>query len=143
MIALIAGMLALAPCPPRHRTPPRSAHDPHTWARASAPKVLTLPPRRRRGNAAAEGSVAHCIRFAARRWNVSESMLRRKAWCESRMNPPRLEPSPAPSGLFQFLPGNVGVDTVRPPVRLVATVERARGGVDAHSVGRGNEWVCQ
>ena len=31
--------------------------------------------------------VPACIDAAARRWSVSSSMLRRRAYCESRMNP--------------------------------------------------------
>ena len=32
-------------------------------------------------------SVQQCIHRAAIRWNVSEAMLRRKAWCESADEP--------------------------------------------------------
>jgi soluble lytic murein transglycosylase-like protein len=89
-----------------------------------------------------EGNVAACIHHAAVRWHVSEGLLRRRAWCESRNNPRAYNASSGSSGLFQFIPSTW------------ATTPYARRSIwSAHynalaaawmvRVGRSGEWVCQ
>ena len=79
---------------------------------------------------------------AAIRWNVSEAMLRRKAWCESRMNPGAYNASSGSSGLFQFIPS-----TWRTMPYRWHSIWSARWNALAaawmHHVGRGGEWTCR
>ena len=86
--------------------------------------------------------VPACIDVAARRWHVSAGMLRRKAWCESRMNPSAYNASSGSSGLFQFIPS-----TWRTTPYARHSIWSARWSSLAaawmHSVGRGGEWACR
>jgi len=101
--------------------------------------VLMAPAPER---AAGPCSVQQCIHRAAIRWNVSESMLRRKAWCESRMNPSAYNASSGSSGLFQFIPS-----TWRTTPYARRSIWSAKWSSLAaawmHHVGRGGEWSCR
>jgi hypothetical protein len=88
-----------------------------------------------------------CIHFAALRWSVSWTMLRRKAWCETggtfspyAWNPKTVGGEHA-TGLFQFLPSTF---SSTPYARRSITSARysslAAGWM--HHVGRGIEWAC-
>jgi len=100
--------------------------------------ILAPSPER----AAGPCSVPQCIHRAAIRWNVSEAMLRRKAWCESRMNPGAYNASSGSSGLFQFMPS-----TWRTTPYRWHSIWSARWNALAaawmHHVGRGGEWACR
>ena len=88
------------------------------------------------------GSVGACIHRAAMRWRVSEPMLRRKAWCESRFNPRAYNASSGSSGLFQFIPS-----TWRTTPYARRSIWSAKWSALAaawmHAVGRGGEWSCR
>jgi hypothetical protein len=89
-----------------------------------------------------QGSVAGCIRRSALKWNVSHATMRRRAWCESRMNPGAYNRGSGASGLYQFLPS-----TWRTTPYRRRSVWRAKWNALAagwmESVGRGGEWSCR
>jgi len=89
----------------------------------------------------AHGRVVSCIHRGALRWRVSFTMMRRKAWCESRMNPWARNPSGA-SGLFQFLP-STWWSTPYGNRSVFSAKWNALGAGWMHAVGRGGEWVCR
>jgi soluble lytic murein transglycosylase-like protein len=88
------------------------------------------------------GHVGACIHRAAVRWRVSEGLLRRRAWCESRMNPRAYNASSGSSGLFQFIPSTWRTTPYArqsiwsPKWSSLAAAWMVR-------VGRDGEWVCQ
>jgi soluble lytic murein transglycosylase-like protein len=88
------------------------------------------------------GDVPACITRAARRWRVSGGLLRRRAWCESRMNPRAYNASSGASGLFQFLPSTWRTTPYRR--RSIWSAEHnAMAAAWMHHVGRGGEWACR
>ena len=83
-----------------------------------------------------------CINQAAVRWHVSAPMLRRKAWCESRMRPGAYNASSGAAGLFQFLPSTWRTT----PYRWHSIWSPRWSSLAAawmHHVGRGGEWACR
>ena len=84
---------------------------------------------------------AACIDAAARRWSVSAGMLRRKAWCESRMNPLAVNAGSNASGLFQFLPSTWRTTPYRGRWIFSARYS-SLAAAWMHHVGRGGEWAC-
>ncbi|HKV67858.1 MAG TPA: transglycosylase SLT domain-containing protein [Gaiellales bacterium] len=88
------------------------------------------------------GDVGACIHHAAARWRVPEGLLRRRAWCESRMNPGAYNASSGSSGLFQFIPS-----TWRTTPYARRSIWSAHYNALAAAwmvrVGRGGEWVCR
>jgi soluble lytic murein transglycosylase-like protein len=89
----------------------------------------------------ADGRVGSCIHRAAIHWRVSESMLRRKAHCESRFNPGAYNPSGA-IGLFQFMSSTWRTTPYRRHSPWSAKWS-ALAAAWMHRVGRGREWTCQ
>jgi hypothetical protein len=89
----------------------------------------------------AHGRVVSCIHRGALRWRVSYVMLRRKAWCESRMNPFAQNQSGA-VGLFQFLP-STWASTPYAGRSIWSPKWAALGAGWMHAVGRGGEWSCR
>jgi soluble lytic murein transglycosylase-like protein len=88
------------------------------------------------------GSTRACIRRAALKYRVSEAMLRRKAWCESRFNPRAINRGSGASGLFQFLPSTWRTTPYgRRPIFAAKWNALAAGWM--HARGRGAEWSCQ
>lgn len=91
-----------------------------------------------------DGHVGSCIHHAALRWHVSESMLRRKAWCESRFRPRAYNPSSGAAGLFQYLPSTWYAG--RNPYRRHSPYSARWASLAAaywHRRGWGGEWACQ
>lgn len=88
-----------------------------------------------------DGMVARCIDHAARRWHVDRYLLRRRAWCESRMNPGAHNPSGA-AGLFQFLPSTWRT-TPYGRRNIWSPYWNSLAAAWMQHVGRGGEWVCQ
>jgi hypothetical protein len=82
-----------------------------------------------------------CIRRAALRYRVSFTMLHRKAWCESRMQPWAWNSSGA-MGLLQFMPQTWATTPYAEHSPWYAKWN-ALAAAWAHHVGRGNEWACQ
>jgi soluble lytic murein transglycosylase-like protein len=93
-------------------------------------------------HACERGAVGACIHRAAVRWRVSEGLLRRRAWCESRNDPRAYNASSGSSGLFQFIPS-----TWRTTPYARYSIWSAKWSSLAAAwmvrVGRGGEWVCQ
>ena len=81
-----------------------------------------------------------CVRRAALHWRVSEGMIVRKAWCESRMNPAAISPA-GHLGLFQFAPGTWEGLRYRDHDPLHAKWNALAAGF-MHHLGRGGEWAC-
>lgn len=74
-----------------------------TWKCAAKVKARYLGKPRKRCNETR--SVTHCIRWAARKYGVSESLLRTIAWRESNFNPKVCNTQGSGAcGLFQFMP---------------------------------------
>jgi len=88
------------------------------------------------------GSTSACIRRAALKYRVSERMLRRKAWCESRMNPRAYNHGSGASGLFQFLPSTWRTTRYRRESVWSAKWNALAAGW-MHARGRGGEWSCR
>lgn len=89
----------------------------------------------------ATGSVVSCIDRAALRWSVDRGLLRRRAWCESRMDPGAYNRQSGASGLFQFLPST----WARTPYRrhsVWSAKWSSLGAAWMQHVGRGSEWAC-
>jgi hypothetical protein len=84
-----------------------------------------------------------CIHFAALRWRVSWTMLRRKAHCETggTFSPYVVNRSSNASGLFQFLPSTWMTTPYRRHWIFSARYNALAAGW-MHRVGRGNEWAC-
>ena len=84
--------------------------------------------------------VVSCIHRAALRWDVSYPMLRRKAWCESRLDPYATNGTHV--GVFQFLWSTWATTPYahRSPWRAKWN---ALAAAWMHARGRGNEWSCQ
>jgi len=86
-----------------------------------------------------------CIDAAAARWSVSGAVLRRKAWCESRMNPMAVGRAPVGReralGLFQFLPSTWRTTPYRGRWIFSARYS-SLAAAWMHRVGRGGEWAC-
>jgi soluble lytic murein transglycosylase-like protein len=90
----------------------------------------------------ADGIVAACIDRAAMRWNVDRWLLRRRAWCESRMDPGAYNTTSGASGLFQFLPST----WQRTPYAGRSVWSAKWSSLAAawmQRMGHGNEWTCQ
>jgi hypothetical protein len=90
----------------------------------------------------ADGIVAACIDRAAIRWNVNRWTMRRRAWCESRMNPHAYNATSGASGLFQFLPST----WQRTPYARRSVWSAKYSSLAAawmQHAGHGNEWSCQ
>jgi len=87
-----------------------------------------------------QARVVSCIHRAALRWNVSYPMLRRKAWCESRLDPYATNGTHV--GVFQFLWSTWATTPYarRSPWRAKWN---ALGAAWMHAHGRGNEWACR
>jgi hypothetical protein len=84
--------------------------------------------------------VTSCIHRAALRWHVSYTMLRRKAWCESRFDPYAVNGPHA--GLFQFNWSTWATTPYagRSPWRAKWN---ALAAAWMHHAGRGGEWACR
>lgn len=86
-----------------------------------------------------------CIERAALHQRVSYSMLRRKAWCESRWNPYAY--NGAHAGLFQFRVAAPSTWATVPRRYAEHSPYSAKWSSLAaawmHRVGRGGEWACQ
>lgn len=82
-----------------------------------------------------------CIRRAALRYGVSFAMLRRKAWCESTLNPYAVGFA-VHHGLFQFLPSTW--DSTPYGGRWIYSAKyNALAAAWMHARGRGGEWACR
>lgn len=81
-----------------------------------------------------------CLRRAALHWRVSFTMLHRKAWCESRLDPGATNGSHV--GILQFA---WGTWATTPYARRSPWMAKwnALAGAWMHSVNRGGEWVCR
>ena len=80
-----------------------------------------------------------CIHRAALHWRVSYSMLRRKAWCESRFIARASNGSHF--GIFQFAPSTWATTPYRS--RWIFSAKwSALAGAWMHHRGRGHEWSC-
>lgn len=82
-----------------------------------------------------------CIQRAALRYRVSYSMLKRKAYCESRFQAGAANPSGA-IGLLQFMPSTWQTTPYAEHSPWFAKWS-ALAGAWMHAVGRGSEWACQ
>jgi len=88
------------------------------------------------------GRVGSCIHRAAIRYRVGWSMLRRKAWCESRLRPWAYNAGSGASGLFQFLPSTWRTTPYgRRSIWSAKWSALAAGWMHAH--GRGGEGSCR
>lgn len=94
-------------------------------------------------NRCTQSKPVNCIALASRRYRVSFTMLKRKAWCESRHNPHAS--NGAHTGLFQFRTAAPSTWATTPYARRNPRVARwnALAAGWMHSVGRGGEWTCQ
>jgi len=86
--------------------------------------------------------VPACIHAAARRWHVSESLLRRRAWCESRYDPYARNSQSGASGVFQFLPSTWRTTPYRRR-SIWSAKYNSRAAAWMEHVGRGGEWTCR
>lgn len=82
-----------------------------------------------------------CIRRAALHWDVSFTVLHRKAWCESRLIATASNPSGS-IGLLEFMPGTWATTPYAEHSPWYAKWS-ALAGAWMHHVGRGGEWVCE
>ena len=89
----------------------------------------------------AGGRVVSCVHRAALRWQVAYPMLRRKAWCESRMDPGAVNAQTGAMGLFQFL-GSTWATTPYAGRSPWWAKWNALAAGWMHHVGRGGEWAC-
>lgn len=82
-----------------------------------------------------------CITRAAIHWKVSEWKLRRRAWCESTMNPYAIG---GPNrGLFQFnWPGTWSTSRYGMHDVFIAKWN-ALAAAEFEAIGRGGEWACR
>jgi transglycosylase-like protein with SLT domain len=84
--------------------------------------------------------VTPCIRHAALRWRVSYPMLKRKAICESGLNPYAVGFG-IHHGLFQFLRSTFATTPYR--YRWIYSARyNSLAAAWMHRVGRGSEWAC-
>jgi hypothetical protein len=89
----------------------------------------------------ARTDVRQAIDIAAIVYNVSSSMLRRKAYCESKFFALAHNKSGA-SGIFQFIP-STWRSTPFSSFSVYDPFANVFAGAWMHRVGRGGEWVCQ
>lgn len=87
-------------------------------------------------------SVAACIDRAAHLHRVSASMLRGRAWCESRFDPAAYNNGTGASGLFQFLPSTFNSTPYARRGSVWSAKWNALAAAWMQRVGRGGEWVC-
>jgi len=86
-------------------------------------------------------SVLACIDRAAHLHRVNRWMLRRRAWCESTMNP--LASNGTHIGLFQFLPSTYATTPYAGRGSIWSAKWNSLAAAWMQRVGRGNEWTCQ
>jgi len=86
-------------------------------------------------------SVVACIDRAAHLHRVNRWMLRRRAWCESTMNP--LASNGTHIGLFQFLPSTYATTPYAGRGSIWSPKWNSLAAAWMQRVGRGNEWTCQ
>lgn len=90
-----------------------------------------------------ESQVTEAIRLAANTYGVSETEMRRVAWCESRMNPNARNRSSGAAGLFQWLPsswraqGIPGFSVFNPYANAMAAARAVRRD------GGWKQWECR
>jgi hypothetical protein len=85
-----------------------------------------------------------CIHRAALKYRVPEGLLRRKAWCESRLNPRAYNAGSGAAGLFQFLSSTWWTTPYgRRSVWAAKWNALAAGWMHSARVGRGGEWSCR
>lgn len=85
--------------------------------------------------------VVACIDRAAYLHRVSGSMLRRRAWCESRLNP--AASNGTHFGLFQFLPSTYATTPYAGRGSIWSAKWNSLAAAWMQRVGRGAEWACQ
>ena len=146
MIAAAAIVVALAAPAPQQEAPVVVHKKQECNTRSCEKRVAVKKWKRNQTQlrrACGRGVVPACIDRAANLYRVDRYMLRRKAWCESHMNPGAYNPSGA-SGLFQFL-GSTWASTPYGKRGKSVWVAKwaALGAAWMHRVGRGGEWVCQ
>lgn len=85
-------------------------------------------------------SVTACIDRAAHLHRVNASMLRGRAWCESRLDPGASNGTHF--GLFQFAPSTYASTPYARRGSIWSAKWNALAAAWMQRVGRGNEWVC-
>lgn len=86
--------------------------------------------------------VLQAIRLAAVTYHVPETLLRRRAWCESRYDTAAVNQSSGAAGLFQFI-ASTWRSTPYAAWSRLDPYASALAAAWMVSVGRGGEWSCR